>query len=113
MWFVCPQLFFQCILCPLQAAKDSHNLSSEEIPLDLGFFSATEDLLLQTSGIMESNGIRKLYKSSPVPALYAGRVEDLLGRAGVQLFQCFLNGNTASTSIWEFAPEDILGYERI
>ena len=44
------------------------------------FFSAFEDLLLHTSGTMETNGIRKLYEPSPVPTLYVGRMEDLLGR---------------------------------
>ncbi len=48
------------------------------------FFSAFEDLHLQISGTMEANGIRKLYEPYPVPNLYVGRIEDLLGR--VQLF---------------------------
>ena len=51
----------------------------EEITLNLAFFSAFEDLRLQTSGTMESNGIRKLYQPSPV-----GRVDDLLGRVPLQ-----------------------------
>ncbi len=58
-------------------------------------FSTFEDLRLRTSGTMETNGIRKLYKPSPIPTLYVGKAEDLLGR--VPLFPCFLNGNTTST----------------
>ncbi len=50
---------------------------------------------------MESNGIRKLYEQSPVPTLYVGRVEDLLGR--VPLFPCFLDGNTTSTIPYKYA----------
>ena len=61
MWIVCPQLFFQCTVHPLNAAKRPYNRYSDEITLDLVFFSAFEDLHLQTSGTMETNGIRKLY----------------------------------------------------
>ncbi len=68
----------------------------QDIALNLVFFSAFEDLRLRTTGTMESNGIRKLYEpsESPVPTLYVGRVEDLLGR--VPLFPCFLDGNATS-----------------
>jgi hypothetical protein len=34
----------------------------------------------QSSGTMETNGNRKLYEHSPIPTLYVGRTEDLLGR---------------------------------
>jgi hypothetical protein len=74
----------------------------DEITLDLVFFCAFEDLHLQTTGTMETNGIRKLYKPSPVPTLYVGRIEDLLGR--VPLFPCFLDGNTTSTIPHKYAP---------
>jgi hypothetical protein len=57
-----------------------YNLYSDETTLDLVFFSPLEDLHLQTSGTMETNGIRKLYEPFPVPILYVGRIEDLLGR---------------------------------
>ena len=80
---------------PLTARVDRYNNSPDDIPLDLVFFSAFEDLHLQFTGTMESNRIRKLYEPSPVPTLYVGLVEDLLGR--VPLFPCFLDGNTTST----------------
>jgi len=102
VWIVRPQLFFQCTVHPLNAAKRPYNRYSDEITLDLVFFSAFEDLHLQTTGTMETNGIRKLYKPSPVPTLYVGRIEDLLGR--VPLFQCFLDGNTTSTIPHKYAP---------
>ena len=95
MWFVRPQLFFSCTLRPLTARVDRYNNSPDDIPLDLVFFSAFEDLRLRFTSKMESNGIRKLYEPSPVPTLYVGRVEDILGQ--VLLFPCFLDGNTAST----------------
>jgi hypothetical protein len=38
--------------------------------------------------IVDKNGIRKLYKPSPVPTLYVGRIEDR-----VPLFPCFLDEN--------------------
>ena len=76
---------------------------AEDIPLNLVFFSAFEDLLLRTTGTMESNGIRKLYELSPVPTLYVGRVEDLLGL--VPLFPCFLDGNTTSTIPYKYAGQ--------
>ncbi len=65
MWVVSPQLFFQCTLRPLKSTRVRYNHSAEGIPLDLVFFSTFdsgfEGLRLQTTGTMESNGIRKLY----------------------------------------------------
>jgi hypothetical protein len=61
VWIVRPQLFFQCTVRPLNATKGGCNSYSDEITLDLVFFSAFEDLHPQTSGTIESNGIRKLY----------------------------------------------------
>ena len=95
MWFVRPQLFFHCKLCPIGARVGGHNRCDEDIPLDLVFFSPFEELRLRTAGIMESRGIHRVYKPSPVPTLYVGRVEDLLGR--VPLVPCFLDGNATST----------------
>ena len=95
IWIVRPQLFFSCTLRPPDATVDRYNHSADDIPIDLVFFSAFEDLRLLFTGTMESNGIRKLYEPSPVPTLYVGKVEDILGR--VPLFPCFLDGSTTST----------------
>ena len=56
-------------------------------------------------------GIRKLsrYAPSPVPTLYVGRVEDLLGR--VPLFPCFLDGNTTSTIPHKYAGRQKQAFE--
>ncbi len=56
-----------------------------------GFLQPFEELRLRTAGIMESKGIHRVSEPSPVPMLYVGRVEDLLGR--VPLIPCFLDGN--------------------
>ena len=61
MSIVSPQLFFSCTLRPLTAKVDRYNHSPDDIPLDMVFFSAFEDLHLRFSGTMESNGIRKPY----------------------------------------------------
>jgi hypothetical protein len=66
-----------------------------DIQLDLIFFSPFEELHLRTAGIMESKGIHRVYEPSPVPTLFVGRVEDLLGR--VPLIPCFLDGNSTPT----------------
>jgi hypothetical protein len=71
------------------------NRCYEDIQLNLIFFSPFEELCLKTAGIMESKGIHRVYKPSPVPTLYIGRVEDLIGR--VPLIPCFLEGNATST----------------
>ena len=55
LWIVRPQLFFQCTVRPLQAKADNFGRCPEDIPLDLVFFSAFEDLRLQMTGTMESN----------------------------------------------------------
>jgi hypothetical protein len=109
MWIVRPQLFFTCTVRPPHAIRGRHNKYAEDIPLNLVFFSAFEDLLLRTTGTMESNGIRKLYEPSPVPTLYVGRVEDLLGR--VPLFPCFLDGNTTSTIPYKYAGRQKQAFE--
>ena len=95
MWFVPPQLFFHCTLSLINARVGSSNHCNKDILLDLIFFSPFEELRLRTAGIMESRGIHRVYKPSPVPTLYVGRVEDLLGR--VPLIPCFLDGNATST----------------
>ena len=60
MWIVRPQLFFTCTVRPPHAKRGPHNKNPEDIPLNLVFFSAFEDLRLRTTGTMASNGIRKL-----------------------------------------------------
>ena len=109
LWIVRPQLFFTCTVRPPHAKRGPHNKNPEDIPLNLVFFSAFEDLLLRTTGTMESNGIRKLYEPSPVPTLYVGRVEDLLGR--VPLFPCFLDGNSTSTIPYKYAGRQKQAFE--
>ena len=110
MWIVCPQHFFKCTLRPLNATKhDRYYRCPEDIHRNMVFFSAFEDLRLRTTGTMESNGIRKLYEPSPVPTLYVGRAEDLLGR--VPLFPCFLDGNTTSTIPYKYAARQKQAFE--
>ena len=100
MWIVRPQLFFSCTLRPLNANKrDCYNSCQENIPLDLVFFSACEDLrlLAQWSQMALGSCMNPLLP----PTLYVGRVEDLLGR--VPLFQCFLDGNATFTIQYKYA----------
>ncbi len=89
MWFVHPQLFFHCTLRPIGARVGVCNRCDEDIPLDLVFFSPFEELRLRTARIMESREIHRVYKPSPVPTLYVGQVEDLLGR--VPLIPCLVH----------------------
>ena len=109
LWVVRPQLFFTCTLRPINATKGRYNRYPDDIDVDLVFFSAFEDLRLHTSGTMETNGIRKLYEPSPVPTLYVGKAEDLLGR--VPLFPCFLNGNATSTIPNKYAGRQKQAFE--
>ncbi len=93
----------------LQATKDGHYSSLEDIPVDLVFSRAFEDLRLRTTGTMESNGIRKRCEPSPVPTLYVGRAEDLLGL--VPLFPCFLDDNTTSTILLTYSARQKQSFE--
>ncbi len=95
MWFVRPQLFFHCTLRPIGAVTGRFNCSDDDFQPDLVFYSPFEELRLKAAGLMESKGIHRVYEPSPVPTLYVGRVEDLLGR--VPLIPCFLDGNATST----------------
>jgi hypothetical protein len=83
------------------ARVDRYNNSPDDISLDLILFSASEDLRLRFTGTMESNRVRKLNEPSPVPTLYVGMVEDLLG--WVPLFPCFLDGNATSTIPYNYS----------
>jgi hypothetical protein len=98
-------------LRPINATKGRYNRYSEDIDVELFFFSVFEDLRLHTSGTMETNGIRKLYEpsKSPAPTLYVGRTADLLGR--VPLFQCFLHGSATSTIPNKYAARQKQAFE--
>ena len=109
MWIVRPQLFFHCTVRPLGAPTDAYGRCPDDIPLDLVFFSSFEDPHLQLTGTMESNGVRKLYELSPVPTLYVGRIQDLLGR--VPLIPCFLDGNATSTIPHKYASRQKTAFE--
>ncbi len=79
---------------PLYA--ESHRYCGWQLqPFRRGHSSRPDFLRLRTTGIMESKGIHRVYEPSPVPTLYVGRVEDLLGR--VPLIPCFLDRNATST----------------
>ncbi len=71
--------------------------------------SSFEELCLRTAGIMESKGIYRVYKPSPVPTLYVGRVEDLLRQ--VPLIPCFLDGNTTSTIPHKYSSQQKGAFE--
>ncbi len=87
---------------------DCYNNSPDDIPLDLVFLSIFENLCLCITGTIQSNGIRKLYEPSPVPTLYVGKVEYILGR--VPLFPCFLDGNTTFTTPHKYAARQGLDF---
>jgi hypothetical protein len=59
---------------------------------------------------MNSKGIRKLYEPLPVPTLYVGRVEYLLGR--VLPFQYFLlDDNNTSTILYKYTARQKEAFE--
>jgi hypothetical protein len=61
-------IFFRCTLRPVNETKGRYNRYSEDIDVDLFFFSAFEDFRLHSSGTMVTNGIRKLFEPSESPA---------------------------------------------
>jgi hypothetical protein len=98
VWFVRPQLFFNCSFRPRGAASAPHHRSTrgpDDIDCSLVFFSIFDDLQLRTKGVMEDSGVRRLYEPSPIPSLYVGLLSDILGRA--PLAPCFLDGNSTPT----------------
>jgi hypothetical protein len=84
-----------CMLCPIGTAAGRFNRLDKDIPLDLVFFSPFEELRLRTAEIMVSKEIHWVYKPSPVPTLYVGRVGDLLWQ--IPLIPCFLDGNSIAS----------------
>ncbi len=88
-WFIRPQLFFSCCLCPTGQTEDK--FSHREV--SLVFFSTFEPISFTSDSCMQKNGIPMLYEraSSQLPTLYVCPVENVLGR--IPLIQCFLCGN--------------------
>ena len=98
VWFVRPQLFFNCSFRPRGAAPAPHHRwtrGPDDIDCSLVFFSIFDDLRLRTKGVMEDSGVRRLYEPSPIPSLYVGLLSDILGRA--PLAACFMTGNSTPT----------------
>ena len=60
VWFVRPQLFFDCSFRPRGTAPSHHRSTSgpDDIDCSLVFFSIFDDLLLRTKGVMEDSGVR-------------------------------------------------------
>ena len=52
-WIVRPQLFFTCTVRFPHAKRGPHNKNPEDVPLNLVFFSAFEDLRQRTAGQTE------------------------------------------------------------
>jgi hypothetical protein len=84
---------------PDSAAQDIYPDNNRPDPNDLQDFKLPDQQTLIDAFL---RGLCKLYEPSPVPTLYVGRIEDLLGR--VPLFQCFLDGNATSTIPHKYAP---------
>ena len=97
--------------CVCAHSSSSHVLCAPPTQPEVATTSMPKTFLStwSSSGTIESNGIRKLYEPSPVPTLYVGRVEDLLGR--VPLFPCFLDGNTTSTIPYKYAGRQKQAFE--
>ena len=93
VWFVRPQLFFSCSLCPTgqMADKATHREFS------LVFFSTFEPISLTPDSYMQRSGIPMLYEraASQLPTLYVCPVENVLG--SVPLMPCYLKGNQHNT----------------
>ena len=96
VWFVRPQLFFECSFRPRGASASLRSTRGpDDITCSLVFFNIFDDLLLRTKGVMEDSGVRRLYEPYPTPSLYVGLVTDILGRA--PLMPCFMAGNSTPT----------------
>ena len=103
VWFVRPQLFFNCSFRPRGARPCNRRStrSPDDIQCSLVFFSIFDDLQLRTQGVMEDSGVRRLYEPHPTPSLYVGLLSDILGRC--PLMPCFMAGNSTPTIPARFA----------
>jgi hypothetical protein len=88
------ELFFRCKL---------KGQDSQEIPLELIYFSAFEPCQLTPDHVLQRAGIEMLYEPSPLPITYVGHVKHILGRTS--LMPVFLYGNTTPTI--PYHPETI------
>jgi hypothetical protein len=107
VWCVCPQLFFNCTLCPTGAKEPGYSASHKEV--SLVYFSTFEPINLTPDSIMEQAGVPMLYDSATsnqcLPCLYICPVANVLGRA--PLILCFIGSNSHPTIPHSFKDEAV------
>ena len=107
-WYACPQLFFNCTLCPTGAQAAWYSSTHKEV--SLVYFSTFEPIDLTPDSIMQRAGVPMLYDSASnpcVPCLFICPVANVLGRA--PLIPCFIGGNSHPTIPHSFKDDARLG----
>ena len=105
-----PQLFFNCYMRPAGGRlpkKANNTYGTDNILVDLIFFSTFEDLDLSCFCPMEANQVHKLYEPLPTPVLYVGPVNNLLGRLPLETLHqpSHINSVTSSTANFHTAVQ--------
>ncbi len=59
VWYVCPQLFFNCTLCPIGAKGPGYRASHKEV--SLVYFSTFKPINLTPDSIMQQARVPMLY----------------------------------------------------
>ncbi len=80
VWYACPQLFFNCTLCPTGAKEPGYSASHKEV--SLVYFSTFELIDLTLDSIMQQAGVPTLYdlaSNQHLPCLYICPVANVLG----------------------------------
>ncbi len=112
IWYVRPQLFFNCTLCPTGLKASAHSGSHKEV--SLVYFSTFEPIDLtpeSPDSIMQRAGVPMLYDSASnqsLPCLYICPVANVLGRA--PLIPCFISGNSHPTIPYRFKDDQRTGH---
>jgi hypothetical protein len=104
VWYVCPQLFFNCTLCPTGLKASVHSGSHKEV--SLVYFRTFEPIDLTPDSIMQRDAVPMLYDSASnqrLSCLYIWLVANVLGRA--PLVPCFIGGNSHPTIPYRFKDD--------
>ena len=93
-WVVSPQLFFSCHLRPMGRRQPKWPITydTDDIQVQLVFFSTFEPVVLPGGCPMEAVGVQKLYEPSPTPILYVGPAANVPGHVPFSLL-----GNSTPT----------------
>ena len=94
-FIVRPLLFFKCFARPLRENGSRSEISDNDIPLSLMFYSKFEQCNLTPNHPLQKEGMTMVYDPKPTEILFVDYIDRALGR--VPLMPCYISGNATPT----------------